>query len=194
VPQSSHVGFIERGMGLRTFPSDRLHTRHEGEEVEACRHDRDVLRFGRCGDEARGVHPRAPMTRVTSARWSRGRWLIVAAVAAIVATGAIASCAPLGGRATGARLERMQKSPEWRGSHFDNPQPLVNYMGRALASLAKPDPNVAPRAPPSTIAVEPGRFASPPASGLRVTWLGHSTVRLEIDGHRVPPTRSGASG
>jgi L-ascorbate metabolism protein UlaG (beta-lactamase superfamily) len=78
----------------------------------------------------------------------------------------------------------MQKSPEWRGSHFDNPQPLVNYMGRALASLAKPDPNVAPHAPPSTIAVEPGRFASPPASGLRVTWLGHSTILLEIDGHR----------
>jgi L-ascorbate metabolism protein UlaG (beta-lactamase superfamily) len=43
---------------------------------------------------------------------------------------------------------------------------------------------VAPQSPPSTVPVEPGRFASPPPSGLRVTWLGHSTILLEIDGHR----------
>lgn len=28
-------------------------------------------------------------------------------------------------------------------------------------------------------------YATPPASGLRVTWLGHSTMLLEIDGARV---------
>jgi L-ascorbate metabolism protein UlaG (beta-lactamase superfamily) len=28
-------------------------------------------------------------------------------------------------------------------------------------------------------------FATPPASGLRVTWLGHSTLLLELDGARV---------
>jgi L-ascorbate metabolism protein UlaG (beta-lactamase superfamily) len=28
-------------------------------------------------------------------------------------------------------------------------------------------------------------FATPPESGLRVTWLGHSTTLVEIDGHRV---------
>jgi L-ascorbate metabolism protein UlaG (beta-lactamase superfamily) len=97
---------------------------------------------------------------------------------------AIAACAPLGGRATGPRLERMKKSPEWQGSHFENPQPIVNDTWAAIVNLFKPDPHVTPEYPPSTIPVEPGRFANPPASGLRVTWLGHSTILLEIDGHR----------
>jgi hypothetical protein len=50
----------------------------------------------------------------------------------MVAAGALARCAPLGGRATGARLQRMQKSPEWQGSHFENPQPIVNDTWAAV--------------------------------------------------------------
>jgi L-ascorbate metabolism protein UlaG (beta-lactamase superfamily) len=101
-----------------------------------------------------------------------------------VTAGGIAACAPLGGRATGPRLERMQKSPEWQGSHFENPQPIVNDLWAAIVHQASSAPNVAPQSPPSTVPVEPGRFASPPPSGLRVTWLGHSTMVLEVDGHR----------
>jgi L-ascorbate metabolism protein UlaG (beta-lactamase superfamily) len=44
------------------------------------------------------------------------------------------------------------------------------------------------RRPASPIPVESrtaGDYASPPASGLRVTWLGHSTTLLEIDGSRL---------
>jgi L-ascorbate metabolism protein UlaG (beta-lactamase superfamily) len=117
--------------------------------------------------------------------WRRRRGLLVAAGLALVAAAvAVGSCKPLGGRATGARLERMRRSPEWQGSHFENPQPLVNDTWGAIGSLAKPDPNVAPSSPPTTVPIEPGRFATPPPSGLRVTWLGHSTILLEIDGHR----------
>jgi len=113
------------------------------------------------------------------------RWSAIAlALAAMVAAGAVASCAALGGRPGGVRLERMRQSPEWQGSHFENPQPIVNDTWAAVVTLFKPDPNVAPRSPPSTVAVERGRFSTPPRSGLRVTWLGHSTMLLEIDGHR----------
>ena len=114
----------------------------------------------------------------------RGRWVIAAALAAIVGASAIANCAPLGGRASGARRARMRQSPEWHRSHFDNPQPILNDTWAALVSLFKHDPNVEPQSPPSTVRVERGRFATPPPSGLRVTWLGHSTILLEIDGHR----------
>jgi L-ascorbate metabolism protein UlaG (beta-lactamase superfamily) len=78
----------------------------------------------------------------------------------------------------------MQRSPEWQGSHFQNPQPIVNDTRAAIVSLFRPDPNVAPHSRLSTVPVEPGRFATPPQSGLRLTWLGHSTIILEIDGHR----------
>jgi L-ascorbate metabolism protein UlaG (beta-lactamase superfamily) len=114
----------------------------------------------------------------------RGLWAMAAALAAIGAAGAMANCAALGGRATGARLARMRQSPEWHGTHFENPQPLVNDAWTAIVDLLRPDPNVNPKSPPSAVAVERGRFATPPPSGLRVTWLGHSTILLEIDGHR----------
>ena len=114
----------------------------------------------------------------------RSRWLIAAVLVVVVTGGAIASCAPFGGRATGARLERMRRSPQWQGSHFENPQPIVNDTWAAIVSLFKRDPNVVPKSPPSTVSVDPARFAKPPPSGLRVTWLGHSTILLEIDGHR----------
>jgi len=78
----------------------------------------------------------------------------------------------------------MQRSPEWRGSHFENPEPLVNDTWASMMSMAKADANVEPQSPPTIVPVKPERFASPPPSGLRVTWLGHSTILLEIDGHR----------
>jgi L-ascorbate metabolism protein UlaG (beta-lactamase superfamily) len=109
---------------------------------------------------------------------------MAAGLMAMVAAGAIANCAPLGGRATGARLQRMKKSPEWQGTHFENPQPIVNDIWAAVVTLSKSDPNAVPLSPPSTVPVEPGRFAAPPRSDLRVTWLGHSTILLEVDGHR----------
>lgn len=113
-------------------------------------------------------------------RW----WLIIAGVAVIVIAGAAASCVPLGGRAKGARLQRMERSPEWHGSHFENPQPIVNDAWLAMKSFTKSNPNTSPSAPPSAVSVDPRRLGTPPTSGLRVTWLGHSTILLEIDGHR----------
>src|ERR1700682_5777578 len=103
----------------------------------------------------------------------RRRWLIAAGVTAIATAGVVANRA-LGGRAKGARLRRMQKSPEWQGSHFENPQPIVNDTCAAIVSLFRPDRNVTPHSPPSTVPAEPSRFKSPPPSGMRVTWLGHS--------------------
>ena len=64
-----------------------------------------------------------------------------------------------------SRLERMKKSPEWQGSHFENPQPIVNDNWGAVATLSKRDLNVAPQSSPSTVSVEPSRFVCrcPPA-------------------------------
>jgi len=119
-------------------------------------------------------------------RRQRRRWLIAAGVTAIAAGAAVTRRPAFGGRATGARLQRMRSSPEWQDSHshFENPQPIVNDTWAAVLTLFRRDPNASPKARPSTAAVPPGRFAAPPSSGLRVTWLGHSTILLEIDGHR----------
>jgi L-ascorbate metabolism protein UlaG (beta-lactamase superfamily) len=114
----------------------------------------------------------------------RRRALVAFGLVSAIGIGAIASCSALGGRATGARLERMKRSPEWQASHFENPQPIVNDNWGAITSVAKPDPDAVPKSPLSTMNVERGRFDVAPSSGLRVTWLGHSTSVIEIDGHR----------
>ncbi|WP_050726836.1 MBL fold metallo-hydrolase [Vulgatibacter incomptus] len=90
-----------------------------------------------------------------------------------------------GHRATGARRERMVHSPQWKDGHFENPEPLVNDLWRSLAAMRDPSPPRRPAEPMPTSPVDPKTFAQAPPSGLRVTWLGHSTTLVEIDGYRV---------
>ncbi len=97
----------------------------------------------------------------------------------------------LGKKATGARLERMQDSRLWAGDGFRNIHPILP----GLRDLTGPRVTLSeflcgggerrvPRGPlPSSNPL--GAWASPPDTGLRATWLGHSTVLIEIDGMRV---------
>lgn len=113
------------------------------------------------------------------------RWTALLLGVAVVATLADAWTA-LGQRAEGARRERMEHSPQWKDGHFENPQPLINDWWGSITGMFKASPDVGPgKQPPATEAGDHERFETPPPTGLRVTWLGHSTVLLEIDGHRV---------
>jgi L-ascorbate metabolism protein UlaG (beta-lactamase superfamily) len=96
----------------------------------------------------------------------------------------------LGRSPQGARLERIQASPRWGGEQFRNVHPIVPGLRDPSASM----PTISeflcggerrvPRGPlPSMNPLD--AWAKPPASGLRATWLGHSTVLLEMGGYRV---------
>ena len=120
----------------------------------------------------------------------RGRRLfgVVAGIAATVAAGialTLAGCQSFGEHASGERLARMQRSPEWRDDRFRNPQPMWNDMGRAISHGFSGVPDNEPSAPVPVVRTDPALLASAPASGLRVTWFGHSSTLLEIDGVRV---------
>ncbi len=91
----------------------------------------------------------------------------------------------IGKRPTGERLERMKASPQWSDGSFVNPEPMWNdYLGMVSEAFAASE-HAEPDAPLPVDEVAPARFAEPPESGLRVTWLGHSTVLIELDGVRV---------
>jgi L-ascorbate metabolism protein UlaG (beta-lactamase superfamily) len=96
----------------------------------------------------------------------------------------------MGQRAAGLRLERMRASLRWAGDGFLNLHPV-------LAGLRDPTvqrPTIGeficgggrrvPTGPLPSVDPREG-WARPVDSGLRATWLGHSTVLIEIDGYRV---------
>jgi L-ascorbate metabolism protein UlaG (beta-lactamase superfamily) len=95
-----------------------------------------------------------------------------------------------GGRAQGARLERVRASPRWSGEQFRNVYPIApglrdpNVPMPSLSEFMRGGGRRVPKGPlPSVSPLEEWR--RPSGSGLRATWLGHSTVLLEIDGVRV---------
>jgi len=111
------------------------------------------------------------------------RWL-GAIVLAIVLVMLVLGWRAFGHRAEGARLERMNQSPERRDGVFVDPQPIVNDSFGVFTAWR----NASAFTSPGSLAIDPidpHRFDSPPASGLRVTWLGHSAVLLELEGVRI---------
>ena len=95
--------------------------------------------------------------------------------------------APMGARMSGARLERAQASPQWRGDRFGDVMPREEP--RMWSSLREWIKGGSPhRTPSGPVPIRPrsgAELAALPESGLRVTWLGHSTQLIEIDGHRA---------
>jgi L-ascorbate metabolism protein UlaG (beta-lactamase superfamily) len=96
----------------------------------------------------------------------------------------------LGKKSEGARLERMKASPRWAGDRFRNMYPIPpglrdpNASMPSLSDFLCGGERRVPRGPlPSINPLEAWRKT--PSSGLRATWLGHSTVLIEIDGLRV---------
>ncbi|MDX3638938.1 MBL fold metallo-hydrolase [Streptomyces sp. MB09-02B] len=100
--------------------------------------------------------------------------------------------AAFGADPSGARLERIRRSPHFANGVFVNPEGAqVRPSGGAAVEMAKSyfrKDERARRAPAGLIPVHSTTLADlarPPASGLRTTWMGHSSVLAEIDGHRV---------
>jgi L-ascorbate metabolism protein UlaG (beta-lactamase superfamily) len=90
-----------------------------------------------------------------------------------------------GHRAQGERRARMERSPQWKNGHFENPQPLVNDLVGMTRGLFHVSAFADPSSPLPYVMVDPKTLATPPASGLRVTWLGHASTLVEIDGARI---------
>jgi len=118
-----------------------------------------------------------------------GLWLLLLVVLAGV--GLLASAwTAFGQGAEGARRTRMEHSAQWHEGHFENPQPLVNDGWESFTALFNASPVTRPEvtAPEQSFSfprLGRGHWELPPPTGLRVTWLGHSTSLVEIDGHRV---------
>ncbi|MGW5370709.1 MBL fold metallo-hydrolase [Streptomyces sp. NPDC004009] len=97
-----------------------------------------------------------------------------------------------GAQPSGERLARIRRSPHFRDGVFQNPggtartRPSGSPLELAKVFLDKDTRPL--RSPAGTVPVHAttlADLAKPPTTGLRVTWLGHSSVLVEMDGHRV---------
>ncbi|HEV8555273.1 MAG TPA: MBL fold metallo-hydrolase [Actinophytocola sp.] len=97
--------------------------------------------------------------------------------------------AALGARPAGARLDRMLASPRFRDGAFHNEVPAGIAAASSgpgiLREMVRGKEIRRPRGPVPLMAPDASELAAPPADGLRVTWLGHATALVEIEGRRV---------
>ncbi len=99
----------------------------------------------------------------------------------------------LGARVAGLRRERVQASPRFKDGKFHNSTPLKSTLvegqtlGQRFGIISEFVRGGPRRFPDVAFPVESPfeAWAKPAETGLRATWLGHSTVLLEIDGVRV---------
>jgi len=111
--------------------------------------------------------------------------LTVAMIAVVASTSWLRS---FGAVPSGARLERMRHSAQFREGKFRNLVP-TNMMapGSFFAMLRHQlfgGEERVPKQPISVVMHEASDYAAPP-SGLRATWIGHASTLVEIDGRRV---------
>jgi len=94
---------------------------------------------------------------------------------------------PMGKMATGDRLTRMESSPQWKDGKFvdilprvePNPIKIIPKWFQESAPFRRPKKGFShPQASGKL-------YESAPESGTRITWLGHSTLLVEIAGKRL---------
>src|SRR4051794_32689620 len=88
----------------------------------------------------------------------------------------------------GARLERVRASKQYANGVFNNPSGVgPGLQGNPLPLLGEFFFGGAERNPPGPLPLDRPHetWRRQAETGFRATWLGHSTVLLELDGRRV---------
>ncbi|MCP4570710.1 MAG: hypothetical protein GY841_24260, partial [FCB group bacterium] len=113
--------------------------------------------------------------------------LVFAGLVFVISTDGLSQ---FGARPTGDRLAEFEKSAQFDGEKFVNQYPInmtfsfADYR-KMFSRWFEGGRNHKPGRAIDIINLNNDSFASPPVEDIRVTWLGHSTVLLEIDGFRL---------
>jgi len=92
----------------------------------------------------------------------------------------------VGNAPAGPRLEQISTSKNFRDGHFFNALPAIEgpYF-EMVKRFATSGEDAVPKEPILILERHKSDFDELPSSGLRITWLGHSTNLVEIDGQRI---------
>ncbi len=113
--------------------------------------------------------------------------VVAGAITFIVST---ENLSQLGASPKGARLERMKQSPNFDGKVFINPiETNMSFGFGAYYKMTKKwffgKEIREPKEPLPIVQLDGTSFNPVLSDGLRVTWMGHSSVLIEIDGKRI---------
>jgi L-ascorbate metabolism protein UlaG (beta-lactamase superfamily) len=116
-------------------------------------------------------------------------WGTTVAICGLVGILCISACASMGRPPKGESLERVRSSQHYRENEFKNNRPtgvmLPGSFWQTMTQWFSGDQIRVPKSPPPIVRLDNKSFRQPPTSGLRITWLGHNTVMIEIDGYRI---------
>jgi L-ascorbate metabolism protein UlaG (beta-lactamase superfamily) len=116
----------------------------------------------------------------------RGLLGLVAAVLVLGAIGLADAWSALGTTPNGARLERIARSKQYRNDRFVDTIPRVEPdLWEATRRWLAGEKFSQPTSPLPIVLRSAADFATPLASGVRITWFGHSSLLVEIEGRRV---------
>ncbi len=184
------LGPIEPALKL-VFPRSMTRTEAIGDAMlNATRHGYPVPHLENIDINALAA---GPVDATSLPKRKRGFVRSAARVAVFLALlGSIASCALIanaweafGHQPDAAGLVRLEGSPQWKDGGFRNQQPLWNDIVGSLFVGAPEGTKASPDQPIPVVRSDGSQFKTPPASGLRVTWMGHSSSLVEIEGRRV---------
>jgi len=83
------------------------------------------------------------------------------------------------------RLERIQSSPNFKNNHFVNAKPAVEPpLMETMVKWLKGANHTTPDKALPVVKLGKQDFSEFPTSGLRVTWMGHSSALIELDGKK----------
>lgn len=82
---------------------------------------------------------------------------------------------------------KIQQSAQYREGVFVNvePEASIELSLERIAKEFQSYPRQAPDGQFPVIEIDPNRLKEPPQPGLRIAWLGHAGVLIEIDGKRI---------
>ena len=117
------------------------------------------------------------------------RWRSLAALGAAGALGLALHLSCATPASLERRQERLAQSAHWAEGRFENPRDSLPIESKGsggtffkflfVSGEREPEP------PLPVTKVLPASLLEPPADSVRVTWFGHSSVLLEIEGRRV---------
>jgi hypothetical protein len=115
-------------------------------------------------------------------------WILAAA--AVLALGLVSGllingCTTINAKPDGVELARERQSTQWSQGRFVNQQPMWSDNWAAISGLFKSTPDETPSSPVPVVSDGGAVLRTPALSGLRITWFGHSSALLEIDGIKV---------